>query len=66
MEAGNVYGFMYQGKNDATPKHHYVYVQEVNATSVLGKLMEENNFEAIRRFRFDCMTTNPINVNTFD
>ena len=66
MKTGKIYGFMYQGKKDTSPKHRYLYVEEIDETSVLGKLMEENNFEAIRRFRFDCMTTNPVDVATFD
>ena len=65
MEIGKVYGFMYQGVSDHKPEFRRVLVDEEiggNAPAIVGKLMEEENFEAIRRFRFDRMTSPPVNI----
>jgi len=62
MEAGKVYGFMYQGKNDMSPEYRQLLVEESDNISVLGKLMEQQDFEGIRRFRFDRMKSTPVEV----
>ena len=62
MENNKVYGFMYQGLKDNKPSFRTVLVEETDNTSVLGKLMEEHDFEGVRRFRFDRMRSEPIEV----
>jgi len=62
METNRVYGFLYQGVKDSKPSFRRVLVEETNNTSVLGKLKEEKDFEAIRRFRFDRMKSEPIDI----
>jgi len=65
MEIGKVYGFMYQGVSDHKPEFRKVLVDEEiggNAPAIIGKLMEEDDFEGIRRFRFDRMKSEPIDI----
>jgi hypothetical protein len=62
MEIGKVYGFMYQGIADHEPQWRQVLVEESDNSSVLGKLMEEHDFEGIRRFRFDRMKSKAVEV----
>ena len=62
MKTNRVYGFVYQGVKYHEPSFRRVLVEETDNTSVLGKLMEEKGFEAIRRFRFDRMKSEPIDI----
>jgi len=62
MEIGKVYGFMYQGVSDHKPEFRTVLVEESDNSSVLGRLMEEHDFEGIRRFRFDRMKSEPVEI----
>ena len=62
MEKHRVYGFVYQGLRDSKPTFRSVLVDETDNTSVLGKLMEVEDFGAIRRFRFDRMKSEPIDI----
>ena len=57
IQANRCYGFTYLGMHDFTPRDRVVMVEETDNTSVLGRLAEEGNFGAIRRFRFDRMVT---------
>lgn len=66
MEVGKVYGFMYQGVKDHKPEFRTVLVDEEfggNAPAILGRLMEPGfQFEDIRRFRFDRMKSEPVEI----
>jgi len=56
LEANRSYSFQYKGTHDFKPSTRFVFVEEVNDTSVLGRLLSpEDQMGATRRFRFDRM-----------
>lgn len=56
MEKNKCYGFLYQGRKDWKPVYRQVMVEQVDGSSVLGRLVyPEQDHGAYRRFRFDSM-----------
>lgn len=59
MEINKCYRFWYRGLKNTRAHERTILVTEVNESSVLGRMLDLRQLNAIRRFNFDRMTSEP-------